>query len=356
MNKIKTVNAKITKLNNDIVIRCLTKPYYGLGHFRRCLTLANELQHIGYQVHFIVTKNKIVEKELQNNFQFFTIPSFSKPELESKTISDIINTHNYEWLIIDMREFGENISKELMNKIHTVLIDDAWTKNVYSNLIFNGTMIKKYHNYHKINKNSKIFTGTSFFIIDKSFLKHKKKSSEIIKKKQYNVTISTGGTDPNNVTLLVIKSIISIPNINIKIVIGPYSKSLNKISQIIKNKKNVQIILSPKKIWNTFKKADIIISNAGSTLFELATQNIPTLSIAAEEHQISYAKFFSSKGFSIYLGFWRSLNSNKISKILSNTLYNRSTRIQISKQGHKIIDGKGVINVAKEIDRSIKSN
>ena len=58
-----------------------------------------------------------------------------------------------------------------------------------------------------------------------------------------------------------------------------------------------------------------MISNAGSTLYELSIQKIPTLYVATEKHQINYAKEFSSKGFGKYLGYKNQINLNIIKKI-----------------------------------------
>ena len=58
--------------SQNITIRCLTKPHYGLGHFRRCLTLAKDFKKKKYTIHFIIDSNVFVEKELMSNKILFT--------------------------------------------------------------------------------------------------------------------------------------------------------------------------------------------------------------------------------------------------------------------------------------------
>jgi|TARA_B110000495_G_C22963452_1_gene564864 spore coat polysaccharide biosynthesis predicted glycosyltransferase SpsG len=67
----------------------------------------------------------------------------------------------------------------------------------------------------------------------------------------------------------------------------------------------------------------VVISNAGSTLFELAIQKIPTMCISAVEHQMAYANEFAKKGFSMNLGFYKKIEEENINKILSEVLQNR---------------------------------
>ena len=343
--------------SQNITIRCLTKPYYGLGHFSRCLTLAKHLKKRKYKIHFITDRNNYAEKELTyNKIPFTVITNFANTLLAKKKVLNIMQSKNSKILIIDLRQFSEKFSKLLQNEsIKTILLDDAWTKTAYADLVFNGTMNKKYQKYTIADNKTKIFVGSQYFILEPSFVKFRKKTNQIKNKNKYTITISTGGTDPNNVSMYVLNAILSLPKIKIKIIIGPFFKKINQLKKIIKKTKNVEIIQSPKKIWKEFYNADIVISNAGSTLFELATQNIPTLMVAADEHQIPYAKKFSKEGFGIFLGLWNSLSPVKIRKELQDLLFNKHKRIQISKNGMRLVDGKGTSRIVLEIEKFLES-
>ena len=342
--------------SQNITIRCLTKPHYGLGHFRRCLTLAKDLKKKKYIIHFIIDPNVFVEKELiSNKISFTNISNFKNNSFAKKEIMNIMKLKNSKILIIDLREFSENLLKSFQNEsIKTILLDDAWTKTACADLIFNGTMVSKYHRYSTLKNKAKLFLGVKYFIIDSSFIKFQKKISQIKNKKKYSITISFGGTDPNNVTFKVLRSIISLPNISIKIIVGPYFKKLNLIQKFIKNYKHIRIIQSPQKIWKEFYSSDLVISSAGNTLFELATQNVPTLIVAADEHQIPYGKNISKAGFGLFMGLWKSLTPLKITKTLQSILLDTNQRKNISKNGKKLIDGKATSRIIFEIEYFLK--
>ena len=157
-----------------------------------------------------------------------------------------------------------------------------------------------------------------------------------------------GGSDPYGLTFKVLDSICSLENVHIRVILGPLMKVNTRQREY--EKKHISFIESPKSIWNEFKKSDLVISNAGNTLFELAAQSIPTICIPVIEHQVPYAKFFHTNGFAINLGYWKNVKNKDIGKNVIKLLKNTDKRKKMSSKGNKIIDGKGLFRVIKIIE------
>lgn len=337
---------------NTIIIRSLTEPKTGYGHLFRAITLCSELEKLGYKVIHLINKNsKAIHELTTKKFSYFIIPKFSNKKAESAYISNFMRKKGIDLIIIDMREFGESLSKNLWKKFKVILIDDAWVKNVYADIIVNGTIIKNYHNYKKVNKNSQIFAGPNYWITKKEFLKFKRRVSDIKKRKKYTIVISLGGSDYDNLSSRLLKWLAVISNLQIIIILGPFFKHS---SQFIKSK-NITIINSPKAIWKEFIKGDLAISNAGSTLYDLSILKIPTICISVVPHQMPYANEFSSRGFSINLGYKSKLTRKKIINSVQTLLENHHKRTMMCKAAN-IIDGKGLFRTVNLIDRFITSS
>jgi len=339
----------------EIAVCCITDKSKGFGNFSRSVTIAEAMREKGYKIVFIINRNKSAIHELKSRkFAYLLIPKFDLHRDYSHRISRILNFRKCGTVIIDMREYGEQISKNLMNKhLKVILLDDAWCKKAYADIIFKSTMIKQYQTYKIINKASKIFIGSKYWIMDNEFRKHKKKLSDIYDKQKYNVVVSIGGSDPHELSLMLAKGLEKIDHIKTTIIIGPFFKNLSKLNQIVKNNKNFSLIFSPKKIWNEFLKGDVVISGAGSTLFELAVQRIPTICIAAVEHQKPYAKTFESKGFAKNLGFWRNVKKDLIRRTVIEILNDKLKRRKMNLADNKILDGKGLLRVTKILEENI---
>ena len=333
-----------------IIIRCITEPEKGFGNLSRCITLANSLKKLKIRSHFVINYNKQAISNLQGNFSFSIIKKNLNYNKDHLMIKEIMFSEHSNILLIDMREFGEAISKKILNQeFKIILIDDAWGHNVFSDVLINGTVVKKYLEYKNKHKNSKLFLGPKYWIAEKEFEKFRKDPSTIKFKKKFNVTISLGGSDPDNLGLIVTKSLMSIENIKIILILGPFFKNKNKILKQFINHRNITIKISVKKIWKEFEKSDLTICNGGNTLFELAIQGVPCVAISASEHQIPYIQYFHSKNFCHNLGWWKNLSTEKIQNEVTRVLLDDKKRQKMSLIGPKIIDGKGLERVVKII-------
>ena len=209
---------------NKITIRCLTNPSKGFGNFSRCLNIAKSLNQKNCLISFVIDENKFVINELKKHkFDFVSIPLSKSIFDKTNLLKNYLKQNNSNLCIIDMREYGEILSKKLLNyNCKVVLFDDAWNKQVYADIIFNGTNVKSYHNYNIINKDSKLFLGPKYWIIDKNFKIFSKRSSLIKVKKKYSILITMGGSDKFNLTTRTVKSLMNINNIHISIIVGPF--------------------------------------------------------------------------------------------------------------------------------------
>lgn len=335
---------------DKILIRCITEKSKGYGNFSRALTLAESLKK-NNSITFLINPNKFLELVLKKKkINFHLIPKKNNFQNEYTFISNYFVQNEFKLLILDMREYGERLSEQITSEIPIVLIDDAFCKNVYSDIVINGSINKKFHNYKIKNEKTKLFLGAKYFMADKNFLKNKKFLQNINLRKTYTIVVSIGGSDPNNLTLKIIKSIIDLSNINIIVIVGPFFKEKSNLKILATNCKNIEIKYTPEKIWNEFKKADVVISKSGITLYELAIMGIPTLCISSFKHEEPSAKKFMDEKVLVNLGMQKNVTKNLIKTQLIKLLEDVKKRKKMSKQGHKIIDGKGIFRVTKIIE------
>ena len=343
-------------MKQKIFFRTITDFKKGYGNLNRSITLAEGLQKKDYKIHFLITKNTSAINELtKRHYNYTILPKFNSIKNESSYISNLMKSKNFQIIILDMREFGESLSKYLKQSNHyVVLIDDAWCKTAYADLIINGTIVEKYHKYKKINKYSKVYTGTNYLIMPNHFKKFRKQLYNIKQKQNYNIVITMGGSDYDNLTELVVNSLLHFNNLRINILVGPFFKNYKNLKQV-SNNRNVKIIKSSKTIWKEFNKADIAISASGNTLYELIVQRIPTLCISASPHQIPYAKKFQNLGCAIHLGYKNQITTKKIQNSVTNLLKNTNKRRKMASVSGKTIIGNGLTHVISIMDKFLKN-
>lgn len=333
-----------------ITIRCLTNPSKGFGNFSRCLSIAKSLVQKNCIIYFVIDNNEFVINELKKHkFNFISIPLSKSVSQKTNLLKNYIKQNNSDLCIIDMREYGEILSKKLRNyNCKIILFDDAWNKQVYADIIFNGTNVESYQNYKIINKDSKLFLGPKYWILDKNFKDFCKKPSLIKTKKKYFIVVSMGGSDKFNLTTAVVKSLLDMKNIHLLIIIGPFFSHSKTLKKFFSSKSNISLYISPSKIWKIFSSADIAICTGGNTLFELACMGIPTLCIPSVNHEIKYAEEFKSQNFSLNLNL-REKNFVRIKSSVLQLISDVKLQRKMCVSGQKIIDGKGLSRVSKII-------
>jgi len=338
--------------NNIILFRCITEPSKGYGNFNRCITLAVQLEKYGFNPFFIIENTNVKKTLEKKDWNYKIIPHYSSKEKESKLLINFMERNQIKMIILDMREYAEKISYYLYkNNFKTILIDDAWTKNAFADVIINGTNVKKYHKYILKNKDSKLYLGYKYWIANLEFTRNRKKLSEIVKKKKYTLTISLGGSDPHNLTEFLIHSIKEMPNVKLNAIIGPFFKNKKSLLKIKEN--NITFFEDAENIWKIFHGSDLVISGCGNTLFELAIQKIPTICIPLVPHQVPYANSFKDSGFCIVMRNIKSLKKSKIQNSLNLLLNNEKKRRKMSQIGGKLLDGNGLHSSTKIIQKFI---
>ena len=99
---------------NNIAIRCITEKSKGYGNFSRCLVLAKALRKHRYTITFLINKNKFVLSKLhQEKFTYFLIPDSIQYSGDSIVLKQFMEYTNSHVIILDMREYGEKLSKQL---------------------------------------------------------------------------------------------------------------------------------------------------------------------------------------------------------------------------------------------------
>jgi spore coat polysaccharide biosynthesis predicted glycosyltransferase SpsG len=95
-------------------------------------------------------------------------------------------------------------------------------------------------------------------------------------------------------------------------------------------------------------KADIAISGGGSTCWELACLGLPNIIIyVAPDNQQAIVEKLDKEGIAINLGWFRKVNETDITTTVEKLINNPDKRQKMSRNGKRLVDGKGVTKVVK---------
>ena len=332
---------------------------YGIGHFNRCLSLADKLKNSN--INFIIfidqkSKNKILQKKLKYNILFLKFPSDNLQKKLKKigsidqTIFDISNNY-FASSILDKNLFF-NAFREISKK--TILLDGGYNESLLrknKELHFDLVISPYVDKYVKVKKDIKKINGHKFFILNtNNFLKLGRK--RFILKKAENILISCGGSDPANQSLLTLRALNFInKKLKVKLIIGPYfaKKYINELVSLKLNKNiNCKFIKNKSNIFPYAYWADLAIISSGLTKYEFLAVGTPCVSISINKPHKLITEIFEKKKTLVSAGI--SPKEKKLSKIIEDLLLNYKLRKLISKNGKNLIDGKGLQRVVNHLN------
>lgn len=302
------------------------------GHLVRCYRLAKIFSK-RYQIIFITNK-------FNGNFNFI-IKDFRKIYLNDKS-SNSINTNKDSKKVIEIiKKFtGEKIilvdhydldfkwHKDVSKYVNKLICINDYLKKNYCDYLINETYFPNKISQKCLKKNTKIFCGPKYAMID------------CVKTKKFKangIFIFFGSVDEKNVTLRLIKILKEITNKKIFIIIGKRNKNKNKILAI--KKKNFLFIDKYTNLNLYLRKCNTAIVAGGSIVWETLYNKLNTIVIPTARNQYSNIKNLE-KDKIIQTLYLNKLNENALKSIIFQKKNNFFKNI---------VDGNGIKRIYKGV-------
>lgn len=314
----------------------------GIGHLQRCIRLRKAFPS-KKTIFFTRSKNlkRIFDKEKVSHYLIKSKAKFIK----------FIKDKKIKIIIFDIRKF-DNFLKNIFffNKstksIFTVLIANSLKDIKGPNLVFFPVSVKKKP------KNKKIYAGEKYAVLSKTTVKSKIKNLK-------NIMISMGGSDPQNITLKVLKILNNLDfNIKLNIVIGRFSSTKTQtIKKIITNKIiEYKLFSNLKNLQKMMKLNDLLITNSGITKFEATQVRLPSIIISNDKDTIDNQIAFSKKKTSIYLGHYKSKKILKLNSLIYRLYKNSKELVKMQNRSKNFLDHLGAVRIKNIIYKKSKFN
>lgn len=308
----------------------------GLGHIRRSLAIAKYIRMNYYcNVAFVVNKdNALLELLDKNGFEHFIIDGRSVDQL-----AVAVELFNPFITVFDIKEdVSEGIRYIMQKGIRTCLIDNTTEARIHADVViypvghFQDSFDWKGFAGRK-------YIGTEYFPLDEKFMDLRSINNK--KEKRFNILVTMGGSDPNCITLRVIKALEDLENIDITVLIGPSFKLENaeEISKSVNG--NIKLKQNVSNVAELMANADIAITAFGITLYELAYMGVPAIIIYNYLSDKADVDIFQKLGTSISLGYYKDVNIKDILAAVYQLRDNEALRKMMVLKGKALVDGKG---------------
>jgi UDP-2,4-diacetamido-2,4,6-trideoxy-beta-L-altropyranose hydrolase len=341
---------------STLLIRADASVSIGTGHIMRMIALGQAWQVQGGEVHFLCAEitSALEERLASEGFQLSRISAVlgSKEDLEQTThlITDTLQADRQNArVVLDGYHFGADYQHGIKAAgFKLLVVDDYGHADFYhADWVLNQNISAREELYAKRSPDTKLLLGPKFAMLRKEFLAYKGWQREIspLAKK---ILVTLGGSDPDNVTLKVIQTLIDL-GLHAKVVIGGSNPHLREIENFIQSQKDstalIEVIVNATNMPELMAWADVAVAAAGSTCWELAFMGLPNLVFILADNQVEIAEGLAARQVAVSIGSPSSGALVSFKEKLGQLPASHAERYRISQVSYELVDGSGAKRV-----------
>ncbi|MBH09554.1 MAG: UDP-2,4-diacetamido-2,4,6-trideoxy-beta-L-altropyranose hydrolase [Candidatus Marinimicrobia bacterium] len=327
-----------------VVFRVDGNETMGIGHFMRCFAFAQLLKDENIQVDFLTTTN--VEYLLDMlKAEYINIERFKVENMQDDiklTINYLISSDDIGLIILDGYHFDTNYHKALRKiGLKVLCIDDLAQMHFECDYVLNQNLGSLNLNY-SIGHSTKLLLGPKYWLWRREFRQINNEDALFqVSPKINKIFLTLGGGDITSQLRTVINYLgdLDLPiHIHFKILIG-YSDQ-NILSRLITEFPfKIELIPHSNDVSKLIQWSDLVITGAGTTLYEVLYLRRPLLICALIDNQIPSA----NEAFNLQMSLPLNINSfDSFSETFNFIFENHVARKEMVKNQKKFFTNVGI--------------
>lgn len=337
----------------------------GVGHIRRCLSLAEALVQEGADVHFVTRDHGLDLSEILGAFvdQTYILPSNSSVVAEdystwvgasmqqdaADTIQCIGQMH-CEWVVVDHYGIDAEWHRAVKSKVgcKVAVIDDLANRQISADVIIDQNWHEDHaKKYAAVNmNNTPILGGPKFAMLDSVYSRC---ARWVASESVMSIGVFMGGGDAQDYSSLVLDAIeLSGFEGCVEIVTTSDNRNLERLRNQLNRKAKSSLLVDVPNLASFFAGHDLQIGAGGGATWERCSIGAPTIALAVADNQFQLLEPLSTLGV-VYGLLDRPPNLRKIGHAIDEMMSSRSMREGMSKKARQLVDGFGAKRVAREL-------
>lgn len=323
-----------------IVLTVVGYPEVGLGHAYRAMLIAHEL--VQFDLVFVCEETSTLAIEY--------IKSCNYPIVIAETgkLADVVLAQNPAMVINDILDTGASYMDKLKSQdVRIVNFEDMGEGAGKADLVINAL-------YPHQKSSGNLLVGPEYFCLRDEFLYVNETTSSNAVEGISRVLVTFGGVDEGNLTKTAVVEIADICakyGIGIDIVLGPGYKDDESLKSFLRDIEvpEINVVQRTKRISDFMQRADLAITSAGRTVFELTALRVPAIIIAQNEREMTHT-FASEENGMIHLGSRKDLKAGMLHDALERLVIDIDSYrvLKNAMKAHDLKDGKARV-IAKII-------
>jgi UDP-2,4-diacetamido-2,4,6-trideoxy-beta-L-altropyranose hydrolase len=322
----------------------------GMGHFYRCLALANILD--GYKKTFLMSNYQPALSSILkvSNIKLETLKSESPFIANSYELSKHIDKKDI--VILDGYQYDESYMEALHNlAAGLVVIDDLNKGKYFADIILNHGPHARNAEYNCLRR-TKLLLGESYTLLRPAFYKNAGEGK--VRDQVKVITICFGGADSQNFALRYLEALSHTgKRFEVNIILGASNhNSKREYEMFNKNSNNVSVCrnLMEEEMVSLLLDSDLLIATPSNIMMEACTINLPVVTQSVANNQDPFYDFLNQHKLATCIPESSDSSSISLADLLHTTIFDKAYRDKMVNNQKKFFDGKAELRLRNELE------
>ena len=336
-----------------LIIRADASVAIGTGHVMRCLALAQAWEDAGGRCIFVMAESTpaIGERISAEGFEILTIDSEVGTGTDAQSVKKLARDADAAWVVVDGYRFGAEYQDLIKDgDLNLLFIDDnGHARHYAADLVLNQNIHASSTLYPHCASNTELLLGPRYALLRREFAAWTSSKREIAAVGR-KVLVTMGGSDPENVTETVIHALreVAINGLTVKVVVGGSSPHIESIKRVTSQQTSrFELLSSTNCMPELMAWADLAVSAAGSTCWEICLLGLPAIVIPVAENQRAAAVRLDAIGGARLADTESIVDS--LTENVTDLLSSYERRRRMSAVSRSLVDGLGSTRVVESL-------
>jgi UDP-2,4-diacetamido-2,4,6-trideoxy-beta-L-altropyranose hydrolase len=334
-----------------LIIRADASPVMGHGHVMRCLALAQAWQDAGGEPVFVIADlpAALAKRLHEEGVLVVCLSGPSGTPEDAAQLVQLAQARKAAWVVVDGYHFFPGYQRVVKDAgLKLLLLDDIGGGNYCADLVLNQNLHASEEMYASRQPYTRLLLGTRYAMLRREFARWREWKRETSPEAR-KVLVTMGGSDPQNITARAVEALgrSAIEGLDAAVVIGGSNPHREALQQLAEKIAGVRFHQNVAEIAELMAWADVAISAAGATCWEMCLLGLPSLLIDLAPNQRPLAEELQRRGAAIHLGSESDTSAEKIAGKLQELARSPETRGLMAQRARGLVDGKGAARVVR---------
>jgi UDP-2,4-diacetamido-2,4,6-trideoxy-beta-L-altropyranose hydrolase len=326
----------------------------GTGHVMRCLALAQAWRDRGGPVAFATNAlPEEIEKRLAaEGIDLLRLDEPPGGASDARRTAEFGAAIGAAWAVVDGYGFMATYRRTLRQSgLRLLLLEDIRGERSAADVILNPTPDAASPASERTEASPRLLLGTAYVPLRREFRRWRGWSRPAADPAA-RILLTMGGSDPDNATLTALRAIERLhrTGLEVRVVVGPANPHGTVLARQVETLRfDVRLERPSEAMPDLMAWADLAITAAGSTCWELAFMGVPMIAVVLAENQRRIAESLCGAGAAVSAGWADVSEPGTLAAAIDATISSRQAREQMSRCGRDLVDGLGAERATGEL-------